>query len=405
MGQEAESGNGHQDWIDDLLRTRADGVRGEPPIPGYSIASAAAPVCGECGSPLSASSQFCWMCGAVRQSTTGRSDTTSAHVPAESGARFAAMSELASRDLPESSFPARETVLPHRKSASAGDDPQLFRQLYQKEIESADKDREDPEQRNRRRLNYRVIASAALLLVIVGLGYWQRQNGKAAYTWLATGLRHELADFWGGGEQPQTAERVSEPKESPTRPHAKPSRQRATVADAKVAHALRTEESAAPQALRVKVEGQPAPESSLVARSNTPPALQLKQVGVGISGNAINLVQPSPMRVEVAPRESLSLLLKQVPPVYPPKARAAGIEGKVVLKAIIRQDGNMGGLRVVSGNPALVAAAMDAVRQWVYRPYYRDGLPTEVETLVVVEFSLSSQHTALVNASSVDDAH
>jgi protein TonB len=101
------------------------------------------------------------------------------------------------------------------------------------------------------------------------------------------------------------------------------------------------------------------------------------------------------MRVQIAPTESLSLLLKQIPPIYPAAAREAKIEGSVVLNAVINKDGNVGELSVVSGNPMLVQAAIDAVKQWVYRPYYRGGVPMDVETLVVVEFSLASERAAV----------
>jgi periplasmic protein TonB len=81
-------------------------------------------------------------------------------------------------------------------------------------------------------------------------------------------------------------------------------------------------------------------------------------------------------------------LAYRVQPVYPPLARQARIQGSVVLRAVIDRDGKIKNLQVVGGHPLLVQAAMDAVRQWRYRPYILNELPIEVETQITVNFSL-----------------
>jgi protein TonB len=68
------------------------------------------------------------------------------------------------------------------------------------------------------------------------------------------------------------------------------------------------------------------------------------------------------------------MLLQQVRPVYPAMARAARIAGNVRLKAVIGTDGRIKNLIAVSGHPMLVDAAMNAVRQWVYKPTVLDGM-------------------------------
>jgi TonB family protein len=80
-----------------------------------------------------------------------------------------------------------------------------------------------------------------------------------------------------------------------------------------------------------------------------------------------------------------------VPPVYPPIARAAHVTGTVVLQALISKDGNVRALSVISGPPMLYGAAIDAVRQWHYKPYLLNGEPVEVDTHVTVNFSLSDE--------------
>lgn len=82
------------------------------------------------------------------------------------------------------------------------------------------------------------------------------------------------------------------------------------------------------------------------------------------------------------------LIWKSVPP-YPAIAKAAGVEGTVVLQATISKTGTIENLRVASGPEMLQQAALDAVKTWRYRPYLLDGLPVEVETTVNVVFKLA----------------
>ena len=82
-------------------------------------------------------------------------------------------------------------------------------------------------------------------------------------------------------------------------------------------------------------------------------------------------------------------LIRKVQPAYPPLAKTARIQGQVVLAAIISKAGAIENLQVLSGHPMLVAAALDAVRQWRYRPYLLNGEPVEVETQIMVNFTLT----------------
>jgi protein TonB len=82
-------------------------------------------------------------------------------------------------------------------------------------------------------------------------------------------------------------------------------------------------------------------------------------------------------------------LLRKILPAYPPLARSARIQGQVVLQAVISKQGSIENLRVVAGHPMLVPAAIEAVRQWLYRPYVLNNEPVEVETQITVNFSLA----------------
>jgi protein TonB len=84
-----------------------------------------------------------------------------------------------------------------------------------------------------------------------------------------------------------------------------------------------------------------------------------------------------------------SQLLVAVKPVYPPIAKAAHISGVVELDAVIGVNGRLSEIQVKSGNPLLVPAALDAVKQWVYKPTYLGGDPVEVATTIVVTFILN----------------
>jgi protein TonB len=79
-------------------------------------------------------------------------------------------------------------------------------------------------------------------------------------------------------------------------------------------------------------------------------------------------------------------LLHKVPPKYPVEARARGAQGTIVLKTVVDKDGKVANLRLVEGNAALSAAAIEAVKQWRYRPYVRDGKAQPFQTVVIVDF-------------------
>ena len=95
-------------------------------------------------------------------------------------------------------------------------------------------------------------------------------------------------------------------------------------------------------------------------------------------------------RIRVAARVAEANLIHDVAPTYPPEAGRARIEGTVVLLAVIGKDGTVQDVRVESGLPMLAQAAIDAVRQWRYRPYLLNGEPVEVDSRITINFTLSS---------------
>jgi len=116
--------------------------------------------------------------------------------------------------------------------------------------------------------------------------------------------------------------------------------------------------------------------------------------GIGPSGRNPVLPEPPEIKPQPKPRPVVSegvqaaRLVYRVEPKYPPLPRSAGIEGKVVLRAIIAKDGTIKSLEVVSGHPMFIEAAREAIGQWRYQATLLSGVPVEVETQITVVFSM-----------------
>jgi periplasmic protein TonB len=114
----------------------------------------------------------------------------------------------------------------------------------------------------------------------------------------------------------------------------------------------------------------------------------------GVIGGIIsstNVVAPkvaAPQRIRVSSGVSTGNLIRKITPQYPSIARTAHISGSVVLEAEISKEGDVVNLHVIGGPPLLRQAAIDAVKQWKYRPYLLNGEPVVVDTQVTVIFSL-----------------
>jgi protein TonB len=105
---------------------------------------------------------------------------------------------------------------------------------------------------------------------------------------------------------------------------------------------------------------------------------------VGTSSGAHPVLKP----INVSPGVSNGLLIKQVPPLYPTLALQMRVAGAVELEANINKDGSTANVQVLKGDPLLRQAAVNAVRQWKYKPYRLDGQPVEIVTQVTVNFVL-----------------
>jgi TonB family protein len=101
--------------------------------------------------------------------------------------------------------------------------------------------------------------------------------------------------------------------------------------------------------------------------------------------------KPVVRKVTISAGVAKGLLIKGVPPSYPVVARSLGVQGTVVLQGTIGKTGKIINLRVVQGASELQGAAIDAVRQWTYKPYLLNGEPVEVDTTINVVFNLGNR--------------
>ena len=142
----------------------------------------------------------------------------------------------------------------------------------------------------------------------------------------------------------------------------------------------------------------PMPASGGVA-GGVPGGIPGGQMG-GVIGSVISatsslaavpkFVPATPQRIRISAGVTKGLLIQRIEPPYPTLARAARVQGDVVLSAVIDTNGHITNLQLVSGHPMLVPAAIAAVKQWRYKPYLLNGQPVEVETTITVIFTLSS---------------
>ncbi len=101
-------------------------------------------------------------------------------------------------------------------------------------------------------------------------------------------------------------------------------------------------------------------------------------------------VEAAPKRIRVGGQVQSAMAISRPNPVYPPLAKQARIQGTVRLEAEISKTGTIESLKVVSGHPLLVQAALDAVKQWRYKPTILNNEPVAVATTIDVNFTLSN---------------
>jgi len=136
----------------------------------------------------------------------------------------------------------------------------------------------------------------------------------------------------------------------------------------------------------------PAPASSAAPEAPAPPpepTLSAPPASPSIPSAEPDPAPQADSPLRVASGIMAGNILTKAQPVYPPDAKAAHIQGAVVLHAIIGIDGTVENLVVISGPKELQSSAIDAVKQWTFQPYLLNGNPTEVDTTIEVNYQLA----------------
>lgn len=109
-------------------------------------------------------------------------------------------------------------------------------------------------------------------------------------------------------------------------------------------------------------------------------------LGLCVLSSALSDQKPQHVRVSSGVAQGLKVHSES--PEYPQEARKKGIEGDVILQATIDTKGNLIDIKVEQGDPILVAASLDAVKHWKYRPYILNGQPVLADTTIRIQFHL-----------------
>ncbi|MGB6385310.1 MAG: energy transducer TonB [Terriglobales bacterium] len=145
--------------------------------------------------------------------------------------------------------------------------------------------------------------------------------------------------------------------------------------------------------IAIDLSEQPVASSPDVSNLGVVGSTGMRRVGVdggtGLSADPAPPPPPAPTHPLKVSHWAEGNLIYRVQPIYPPIARQARVQGAVELRAIISKAGTIENLVVVRGHPMLSAAAIEAVKQWRYRPYLLNNEPIEVETEITVNFVLS----------------
>jgi protein TonB len=204
------------------------------------------------------------------------------------------------------------------------------------------------------------------------------------------------------GSQPQAfpekEDHYQEPQQTAIVPSGKPSAAKGTVvasSEAPVVKPAPVEKTQETLVVRNELSNHPAPKPAAAepVAAPDPDALGVRsnagdQAISGItSSTSVNMPKPVQM-LRVSQGVTQGMLLKRVQPVYPAQALQMRTQGAIQLQATIDKAGNIADVKLLSGDRQLARAAIAAVREWKYKPYYLNGEPVEIQTQITVNFKL-----------------
>ena len=209
------------------------------------------------------------------------------------------------------------------------------------------------------------------------------QNSKPSA--VVPGPVSELTIGSAGGEGLNRATKAANAPKSASKQQSDDPDPAAQPAEPEVTHPLivknETRQSASAAPLEQQ-EPMQAPSAIGVGGATDPNAL------ANINSTQVNVAKPSAQVAKVSQGVMEGLVLKRVAPHYPAQALQMRIQGAVELQATISKDGTITNLKAISGDGVLARAALEAVKQWKYKPYYLNGEPVEIQTQILVNFKL-----------------
>jgi protein TonB len=173
-----------------------------------------------------------------------------------------------------------------------------------------------------------------------------------------------------------------------------------SLATAAAAPAPSSNESPAPSpaapALVVHNEGSRPASKAGATDSESAPSASALGLTANADPNALSAIGNAPAAVPKATNQvirvsqgvSEGLILKKVAPRYPAQALSMRLEGSVQMQATVSKDGSITNVKVLNGDALLARSAVEAVKQWKYKPYYLDGEPVEIQTQITINFKL-----------------
>lgn len=284
--------------------------------------------CGKCGHSNSASTRFCGMCGAELSKSGSISGDGSASIAPPAAPR-----------------PGPEVPMLSAEQGAQG--------------------------RSRRGLGIGLLVLSLAILALVASWQWPG--------WSQQFLRIKGKELTPNGPPAPSAavKTPPAPAEHPAKPPASVAASQPTSPAPKPSTAAKNPAPKPAPSMTIKrpLPG-PVPLTSALPAMEVPPSVQPEP----------EAPQPTPQRTRLSPEVAQGELIFKLDPEYPQVARLARVQGSVVLHAIIGKDGTVQQLQVVRGNPLLAGPALNAVKNWRYRPYLVDGQAVEVETTVTVYF-------------------
>jgi len=252
----------------------------------------------------------------------------------------------------------------------------------------------------RTRSRYWILTGAAVLMLLVAavlLRAWREPAGKSASTQLTTQAQmaaHEVTEVTPPTMLPLATSATNEQHEK--------SRPKDVVRNAaSVERVDNPNPERLPTTTAKNTDGAPLPEgatlksstlksSTAISGDESPPTVI---VGVPENGERLaNVISSTASFPALAPRVSEGVteanVLRKVMPTYPPEARSLRLEGSVTLDVSIAEDGTVGDVKLLHGEPILAASAVAAVRQWRYSPTLLNGKPTSAHRTITVLFKL-----------------